>query len=232
MNVLIIALKTLLAMIVLFILARVMGKKHISHLTFFDYVAGITIGSITAVISTTSPFLPGAISLVIWAVFPIIMSLAARKGNKAKEMLEGKPIVLIYEGKVIEKNLKKVRMNINELLGRCRVKKAFNLDEIKIAVMETNGQLSILKKAGYVTITPKHMNMQMPYKGPCIEVVIDGEILQQNLYKIGRDENWLNEQLTQNNISSVNALFYAFVDSTGKLFYSERSYNPRLPDIW
>jgi uncharacterized membrane protein YcaP (DUF421 family) len=232
MDILIIASKTLLSMIILFILTRLMGKKQISRLTFFDYVAGITIGSITADLATTRPILPGAVSLIIWALFPVVMSLAARTGNKAKEILDGKPTVLIYEGKIIERNLKKTHMNLYELLERCRIKKAINIDEIKIAVMESNGQFSLLKKAGYVTITPKHMSMQMPYKGPCVEVVIDGEIIKKNLDRAGKDENWLNEQLVQNNISNVKTLFYAFIDSTGKLFYSERSFTPQHPDIY
>lgn len=232
MNVLIIALKTLLAMTALFILARLMGKKQISHLNFFDYAAGITIGSIAAGIATTSKFLPGLTSLIIWTLFPIIMSYISRLGNKANKIIDGKPIVVIYDGRIIEKNLKTVNMNLTELLQRCRIKNAFDIDEIKIAVMETNGQLSLLKKAGFVTLTPKHMNMQMPYKGPCVEVVYDGKVLEENLYKIGKDETWLSEQLADSNINNVKTLFYAFVDSTGKLFYSERSFITRLPDIY
>jgi uncharacterized membrane protein YcaP (DUF421 family) len=95
MNVLIIALKTLLAMTALFILARLMGKKQISHLNFFDYAAGITIGAIAAGIATTSKFLPGLISLIIWTLFPIIMSYISRLGNKANKIIDGKPIVVI-----------------------------------------------------------------------------------------------------------------------------------------
>lgn len=213
-------LRTTVAFIVLLILARFMGKKQISQLTFFHYVTGITIGSIAADIAgeTRTPFLNGIIAMIWWAVLTLLMSYIAFKSKKARILLDDQPTIVVYEGKIVEASLKKLKLHLNDLGMMLREQSIFSIKDVHYAILETNGKLSVLKKAGQEAATKKDVNVtaQVPKYIPT-EVIAEGKITKRNLTELNLTEEWLYEQLKKQGIGNVENIFYAEVQTDGSL---------------
>ena len=139
--------KSVVAAVVLFILARLMGKKQIAQLTFFEDIVGMSIGSVAAAMSVDRRISihAGVVSMVIWAVFPIAFSYISMHSMVARRLLDGTPKVLIQDGKIIEKNLKRSKFTINDLLEELRIKDVFDIADVAFAILETSGKLSVLR---------------------------------------------------------------------------------------
>jgi uncharacterized membrane protein YcaP (DUF421 family) len=212
--------RTTFAFIVLLILARFMGKKQISQLTFFHYVTGITIGSIAADIAgeTRTPFLNGIISMIWWAVLTILMSYIAFKSKKARILLDDQPTIVVFEGKIVEGSLKKLRLHLNDLGMMLREQSIFSIKDVHYAILETNGKLSVLKKAGLDAATKKDVNASAPVpKYIPTEVIAEGKITQRNLRELNLTEEWLHEQLKKQGVGKAEHVFYAEVQTDGSL---------------
>jgi uncharacterized membrane protein YcaP (DUF421 family) len=160
-NVLETIIQSALSITVLFILVKMMGKKHISQLTYFDYVVGITIGSLAAniILEDTNKFYLGLISMVVITCFPIILSYVSLKSFTARKLLDGNPTILIQNGKIVEKNLKKSKLDINDILEILRVKNAFNISDVEFAILETSGEISVELKPNKQPATPSDLNI-------------------------------------------------------------------------
>lgn len=213
------ALHSIIFVSALFVLARFMGKKQIAQLTFFDYVIGISIGSIAAqsAVDPAIHYTEGIVGSIIFTLFSIVLSIISTKSYKGRKMLDGTPTVLIENGKIIENGLKKTKLNVNDLLEECRLKNAFDIAEIEFAILETSGKLSVLLKSANQPLTPKDMNIASSYKGLCVNVIIDGKIIDSQLQMIKRDNNWLNKELTKQNIKNCSDILLGYVDNTGVL---------------
>lgn len=169
---LLIFLRSTLAFGVLLILARLMGKKQISQLTFFDYIVGITIGNIAASLSIELgiKIVNALIGLTLWGLIPILFGVIGLKSYKFRNLVDGHPTVLIRDGQILEENMKKEKMNISDLMLELRQKNAFNVADVEFAVMETNGKLSVMKKSDSQPITPQTFGLQVPPEnGPCAQ---------------------------------------------------------------
>ena len=213
------AASSIIAIIALFILARIMGKKQMAQLSFFDYVVGISIGSIAseyAVVSTIH-LAEGLTALMVFTLFSLVLSYISIKSYKGRKILDGTPSVLIENGKILEWNLKKAKININDLLEECRQKDMFNITDIEFAILETSGRLSILPKSQNRPLTPKDMQLPTAYEGLCTNVVIDGKIIKEHLAAIRLDTNWLHEKLIGKGISACTDVLLAYVDTQGTL---------------
>ncbi|NYF25351.1 DUF421 domain-containing protein [Sporosarcina sp. JAI121] len=218
--------RTTFAFIALLILARFMGKKQISQLTFFHYVTGITIGSIAADIAgeTRTPFLDGIIAMVWWTVLTILMSYIAFKSKKARIILDDQPTIIVYEGKIVEQSLKKMRLHLNDLSMMLREQSIFSIKDVHYAILETNGQLSVLKKAGQETATKKDMNVSAPVpKYIPTEVIAEGRVTKKNLTELNLTEEWLYEQLKKQGVGKVENVFFAEVQTDGSLHIDLKS---------
>src|SRR5690606_8479864 len=161
-------------------LARFMGKKQISQLTFFHYVTGITIGSIAANIAGESetPFLNGMIAMVMWAVLTIIANFLTFKSHKVRILLDDQPTIVIKNGKIVEKALKKMRLYFNELNMMLREQSIFEMKDVHYAILETNGMLSVLLKPNEEAATKKDLKISSPLpKYIPTEVITDGQVL-------------------------------------------------------
>ncbi|KAA0966938.1 DUF421 domain-containing protein [Sporosarcina sp. ANT_H38] len=218
--------RTTFAFLVLLILARFMGKKQISQLTFFHYVTGITIGSIAADIAGESrtPFLNGIIAMIWWAVLTVLMSYIAFKSKKARIILDDQPTIVVFEGKIVEASLKKLRLHLNDLSMMLREQSIFSIKDVHYAILETNGQLSVLKKAGQEAATKKDVNAPAPVP-KCIptEVIAEGKITVRNLTELNLTEEWLYEQLKKQGIGNAEHIFYAEVQTDGSLHVDMKS---------
>ena len=217
--------KSTVSVVILFILTRIMGKKQLSQLTFFDYVVGISIGSIAAEFAVDSSinYVKGITGLIIYSLFPIILSLISLKNYKARKLLDGKPTILVSNGQIVEENLKKAKLTVNDILEECRLKNIFNLDDVEFAVFETSGKVSVELKSINQPLTPKDMNIQTAYKGLCINVIIDGKILDDHLQMIGKDRKWIQEELRKQNVLDFKEVLLGYIDSNNQLIVQKKN---------
>ena len=189
-------LTSLLSVAALFIITKIMGHKQVSQLDFFDYVCGITIGSIGAELATEleNPHKP-LIALVIYGIVSILLNLIAHKIPKSRKYINGTPTILMNGGKIYRQNLKKAKLDLSEFMLLCREMGYFDLDDIQTAVFEHNGKLSILPRAATRPVTPEDMKITAKATHVGIEVIMDGRIMGENLSRISHDTDWLRSKL-------------------------------------
>jgi uncharacterized membrane protein YcaP (DUF421 family) len=218
--------RTTIAFIVLLILARLMGKKQISQLTFFHYVTGITIGSIAAEIAgqQETPFVDGLIAMIWWAVLTLLMSYIALKSKRARVILDDQPTIIMYEGRIVEEAMKKSRLHLNDLNMMLREQSVFSIKDVQYAILETNGNLSVLKKAGQEPATKKDVNAPAPEpKYLPSEIISDGKIVKKNLTELNLTEEWVYDQMKKQGIGKVEQVFYAEIQPDGSLHIDVKS---------
>lgn len=218
-------LRTTLSFFVLLLLARLMGKKQVSQLTFFHYVTGITIGSIAAAIAGESetPFLNGLISMIWWALLTIFMSYITLKSRKIRTILDDQPTVIMHGGKLLENAMKKTKLNQNELNMLLREQGVFSIKDVDYAIFESNGNLSVLKKVGQEAATKKDVNapITQPKYIPT-EIISDGKIVKKNLKELGLSGEWVYDQLKKQGIGRSEHVYYAEIQADGSLYVDSR----------
>ncbi len=192
-----VAINSILAFIIIFIVSRLQGKKTIAQMQLIDYIYGITIGSIAAqmTIDEEIPFYLFIIAIILFSIFSLIANIIERKANVLKYILRGKPDVIIEEGKINVKALNKNRLDVNELLALCRQKDYFDINDIAFAVFETNGELSILPKANKSPVVAEDVGVMPPKPALSSDVIIDGKIIEACLTDIGKDKSWVIQKL-------------------------------------
>ncbi|MGN1467353.1 MAG: DUF421 domain-containing protein [Ruminococcus sp.] len=233
MDILKVILATFGSLIALFILTKLIGNKQISELNMFDYVNGITIGSIAAEMATTldSSFIQPLIAMVIYALVTFVLSIAANKNMKIRRLFTGRSIFIYDKGKIFKDNLKVAKLDVNEFLAQCRIQGYFSLDEIETAILESNGKISILPKAQNRPCTPSDLAISVPKERPGVNVILDGEILERNLKYTGNDENWLAKQLKKQG-KTVKEVFLGVCNSDNNLEIFDINKEKPLNDIF
>lgn len=208
MNLLKVVFTAILSVVALFITTKLMGHKQVAQLDFFDYVSGITIGSIGAELATEleEPLQP-LIALVIYCLASLLLSLITHKLPKARKYINGTPTILLQNGKLYRKNLKEAKLDLSEFLLLCREQGYFDLGEIQTAVFEHNGKLSILPKAASRPVTPTDLKITAKATHIGTELIMDGRIMGENLSRCGRDETWLCEKLRLQGYDSAAKIF-------------------------
>lgn len=223
--------RTLISVVVLFFMTKLLGKRQVSQLSLFEYITGITIGSIAAYVSVDAEtnWWLGLVSLAVWVTCSFSIELLQIKSKKMRDFIDSKGSVLIEHGKVQEKNLKKERLTTDELMEQLRKKSAFNLADVEFAIMEPSGDINVLLKKENQPLTPKDLGLMVqPEKEPQT-VIMDGQIMEEALHKSGRNRNWLDKQLKAVR-ATVPDVFLAQVDGSGQLyadFYDDRKKQPR-----
>lgn len=208
MEIIKVILTALLSVGALFIITKIMGHKQVAQLDFFDYVSGITIGSIGAELATEleSPENP-LIALAIYGVASVILNLMAHKIPRSRKYINGTPTILMNNGKLYRANLKQAKLDLSEFMLLCREQGYFDLDEIHTAVFEHNGHLSILPKAENRPATPEDLGIEVKPAHIGVEVIMDGRIMNENLSRIGRNEIWLQKQLKSQGHNGAKDIF-------------------------
>lgn len=208
------------SLLALFILTKIMGNKEMSQLSMFDYIIGITIGSIAAEMSTAleNDFMQPLLAMIIYALASVIISFVSYKSLKINRFLSGPSLILLDNSQLYRNNLKKAKLDITEFLMQCRTNGYFNLSDIQTAILEPNGKISFLPKAEKRPVTPSDMNISVPVDRVVVNVVLDGIVLKENLYHTGNDELWLEKQLVSQGIQNVNDVYLATCDCNNNLF--------------
>ena len=217
---LIVLVRGVIGFFTLLIFARILGKQQISQLTFFDYVLGITIGSTASTLTTdlTSSAWAHWVGLLTWAVICFTMQIATLKSKTVSSYIDGEPTIVVMNVKIMEDAMKKMRFRLSDLLEQLRGKDVFDLKEVQFAVLEKDGQLSVLKKPEYIPVTPKDMNLYTGPGGLTITLIYDGTIIPKNLKVINKDKEWLTDELRKKGINDVEDVFMAAIDKSNSLY--------------
>lgn len=205
--------------IFLFILTKLMGNKEISQLSMFDYIIGITIGSIAAEMATSleADYKQPLVAMAVYAIIAVIISIIGMKSQKARRFIYGNSLILLDNGKLYRKNFKTAKMDINEFLVQCRSNGYFNLSDIKTAILEPNGKISFLPKSTNRPATPSDFNITPSPASIDVNVIIDGRIIFENLQNTGHDEMWLQKELVSQGYEKIEQIFFATLDNQNNL---------------
>ena len=216
-------LRTIFLYTVVLIVMRFMGKREIGQLQPFELVISIMIADLATLpmADTGIPITNGIIPILGLLVMHIIISIINLKSIKAREIICGKPTILIFKGKIDEKNLMKERFTINELQERLRGLNVFNLADVEYAILETSGQISVILKSNKRNTTPEDLKIIPKYEGICYDLVVGGKIMHSNLKILNKDRNWLIEKLKPYKILPEDALIVT-IDGEGKFFCQEK----------
>lgn len=220
--------RTILILIILFFITKMMGKKQISELNFFDYVVGITIGSIAADISLDieKDMLAGIAALFIYGFISYIISFVSIKSILARRFFIGVPTALVEKGKIIESGLKKSKIDVNDLLMEARENGYFNLDEIDYALMEVNGNISFLPKEKEKPVTKRDMKIKCSNEGLTVNAIIDSKYMANNMKAINKDKEWLDHELKVNGYDNYDNILLATIDNNYKVTIYEKNVKP------
>lgn len=210
----------ILYFMVVFIM-RIMGKRQIGQLQPFELVIALMVAELAAtpMQDTEIPLLHGIIPIITLLVLQVLISALQIKSETARIIFCGKPSILIEKGKININELKKSRLNLNDLLEELRLKEYYNLGDIEYAILETGGQISIIPKSDILPATRKDLKILPIQDKLPVNLILDGKINNNNLKLINKDESWLNSKLQKKNISSLDQVFLAALDSQGKLVY-------------
>lgn len=207
----------------LFIIAKFIGHKQIAQLDFFDYITGITIGSIAAEMATEleEPWKP-LVAMVIYGAVTLLLSLISNKFPKSRKYLNGTPTILMDQGKLYYENLKKAKLDLSEFLVMCRQQGYFDLTSIQTAVFEYNGKLTVLPVSSQRPATPQDLQLAPEQASIFTELIMDGRVLEGNLKRMGLDLTWLDKQLKKQHIHSPREVTLAVCDRNQKLVLFEK----------
>ena len=212
------ALTTLLSVAVMFLLTKLMGTKQVSQMTMFDYVTGITVGSIAAELATEleEPVKP-LTAMVVYGLVAVLISIATCKSLKLRSWITGKPLVLLENGVICRENLKKAKLDLNEFLTYCRIGGWFDLSQLQTAVLEHNGSVSFLPREKDRPATPADLDLSP--KQSCLQTpfVMDGQLLRDNIRQAGKEEAWVRQSLFRQGYRDEGEAFLALWDGNEKL---------------
>lgn len=217
---LVVFVRAVISFFTLLIFARALGKEQISQLTFFDYIVGITIGSIAseATVDLSSRAWPHWVGLLSWALLAYLMEFISLRWRYAAKIIEGEPTIVIFHGKILENVLRKMKFRVSDILELLRNQGIFDLNEVDCAIIEPNGNLSVLKKPEYLPLTPKDMNIKVQFTGISTELIYDGVLIEENLEQMNKNKKWLINQLKKQGIKDISEVFLMTLNDAGSIY--------------
>ena len=209
--------------IIVLIVMRLMGKREIGQMQPFELAISIMIADLASIPMTDTgiPIFNGIIPILGLLIMHLLISMINLKSSKAREIICGRPSILIYRGKINEKTLKKERFTINELEERLRGNNVINLGDVEYAILETSGQVTVIQKPDKRNTIPQDFNIMPEYEGIPYDLVIDGKVMKENLKEIGKDYNWLKKQVEKFNMKPEEALVVT-LDGKGQIFCQKK----------
>lgn len=202
---------TFLSIIIIFIVSRTLGNKLISQLNIFDYITGITIGSLAATIATNAndDFRLPLTALITYGIVSFSVKTIAKHSVAFRRILTKKPLILFENGKIYYDNLRKAQLTINEFLMLCRNEGYFDLSKLYLVVIEHNGKLSIIPEVSSQPVLRKDLNLSLSQETQMATLIIDGTLLLKNLKNINKNETWLKDRLKSHCINNIENIFLA-----------------------
>lgn len=217
--------RTLILFTVVVVALRLMGKRQIGQLQPYELVIIIMLSELAAIPMQDIgiPLLSGLLPILTLLVAEVTLSYIALKSVKAREFICGTPVVLIENGKIMEKEMQRARYNINDLLEELRSKNLPNISDVEFAILETSGHLSVISKSQKRPLVPQDLNLSTQYEGLPLALVIDGQVIDKNLQKAQLNPGWLKSELDKFGIKSFKEVLFASLDTEGKLFYQAKA---------
>ncbi|MEE1026010.1 MAG: DUF421 domain-containing protein [Acutalibacteraceae bacterium] len=211
-------LTSILSALSLFIIAKILGHKQMAQLDFFDYITGITIGSIAAELATEleEPWKP-LIAMIVYGGITLALTLITNKIPKLRKYINGTPTIIMDNGKLYRKNMKKAKIDLSEFMVMCRQEGYFNLNDIQTAVFEYNGRLTVLPKATKRPVNPLDINLVPSPEKINTEVIMDGKVLTENLKRMGLNLEWLEKELKIQGFKNAKEIFLGICDENKTL---------------
>lgn len=213
--------RTIGAFIALLVLARFLGRKQLSQLTYFHYITGIAFGSIAAEMAgqTDVKFMNGLVSLIVWAVLTLLASYISLKSPRGRLLLDGQPAIVVRDGILLEKEMRKLRLHLDDLMMMLREQSIFSIQDVHYAILESNGELSVLKKIQQQEATKQDVQAPVPIpKYMPSEIISDGKVVEKNLVELNLTEEWVLKELKKKGIQSVEQVFFAQLQTDGSLY--------------
>ena len=225
--------RSLISLLTLFLITKMIGKKQVSELSVFDYVIGISIGNFAAemTINLNSPELDGIFAVLIFGAVAYLVSFLTMKSVALRRIFIGSPTIVLQEGKLYKKNMKKLKLDVNDLLQEARRKGYFNLAELQYGVMEVNGEMSFLPYPQYKPATVKDINKQVVAGSLYANVIVDGRILNNNLKSMKKTEEWLLRELKIKGYRDLRDILLCTIDNQGKLDIYTSNENIQTLDV-
>lgn len=219
--------QTSLVFISLLVFTRILGKTQVGQLTFYEYVSGITIGSLAANIAAADvdKVWNHYYDLVLFVILTYAVSVITVKSRPLRKLMDGSPTIVVENGSIIEENMHKLRYDLDELQGQLREQGVLDSAEVQYAILETTGKLSVIKKTDYQPLTKSDFNIHLPDPVFPVELIMDGVIIERNLNRQNHSKAWLEQQLTERNIHDISEVTYAGIDSKGQLFINGKTHS-------
>lgn len=217
----IVLIRTIVLYFIVVISMRLMGKKQIGELEPFELAIAIMVSELASLPmqDTRIPIMHGIIPIITLLTLQTLVSLLGLKSEKLRTFFNGKPSLLIQEGKLNIKELKEERFNLNDLMEELRLQGYYNLSDVQYAILETSGQLSVIPRTELSNATKADLNIKCQQDILPVTLILDGSINYSNLKIINKDIHWLKQQLKKSNISSHKNVFIALLDAKGKFYY-------------
>ena len=221
------------SLVAIFLLTKLMGYRQMSQMSMFDYIIGITIGSIAAEMSTSldKNFVQPLVAMIVYALFSVALAYGSSHSIKFRRVVEGKPVVLLNNGELYYANLKRAKMDVSEFLEQCRVSGYFDVSKIETAVLEGNGRISFLPKASDRPLTPADVNLLPQQDFMVANVIIDGKVMSENLRHTGNDEKWLHNQIKGQGAKQIEDILLATCDRNNQLTVFLKKPNKKEKDV-
>ena len=215
--------RSIVLYILVLIVMRLMGKREIGQLQPFELAIAIMIADLASIPMTEIgiPIYYGIVPILGLLMMHMFISFLNMKSIKAREILCGRPSILIYRGKIIEQELKKQRFTINELEERLRGNNVFNIGDVEYAILETSGQVTVIQKPGKRNVTPEDLNISPDYEGIPYDLVVDGKVMTENLKELGKNYKWLEKQTEKFKMKPEEALVVT-LDAKGQIFCQKK----------
>ena len=221
------------SLLTIFILTKLMGYRQMSQMSMFDYINGITIGSIAAEMATSleDDFTRPLMAMIVYGVSTFLISVLSNKFVKVRRIIEGKPLILLNNGELYRKNLRKAKIDVSEFLEQCREQGYFDVSKLETAILVGNGRISFLPKAADRPLTPSDVNLAATQDFMVANVILDGRIMSENLKNTGNDEKWLISQIKGQGAKRVEDVLLATCDATNKVTVFMKENKKKAPDI-
>lgn len=218
-------LTSILSVSLLFVITRLIGYRQLSELSLFDYINGITIGSIAAELATCEDgdAFKISIAMVIYGAFTILVAFLSDKSIALRKAFVGNPTLLMKNGRLYYEGFRKSRLDVNEFLMKCRNNGYFDITQIDTAILEPNGRVSFLPVSQDRPATPKDMKLSVTQDALVANVIIDGKVIEKSLSAIGKDEKWLRDRLKNQNYTDYSRILLASCDERGTVTVFEKT---------
>ena len=217
-------LRTVLGFTILLILTRLLGKKQLSQLTVFTYITGIALGSMASemIMQKEVRIIDGILAMTLWSALVLLIEWVSLKSAKARVLMDGQPTIVIKRGIILEAELKKQRLNLDDLSMQLRLNQVFSILDVEYAILEPNGALTVMKKSGKNPATKEDMQIPHEAAGLPSEIITDGKIVKKNLSELGYSHQQLFDELRKHGVVDISSVFYAELQKDRSLHVQKR----------